>query len=515
MFTPSPLQQSIFDFALANEANVKQSIPRRSLIVDAKAGSGKSTTALELMKLLSRHGLSMAYTTFNTAPKDEFKLRVQDAKLPVSVESAHAFGRRALANSGCKCLCNEKGRFGKVSTTISRLLDTLDPKHPLLQYTTVISTLVNYAKDAGIGLASCADISDASAWHSIIEHHQLECEGYEELVVEYAQETLRRSNAEKDIIDFADMLYLPLLRGCQFEQYDYLFIDEAQDTNTVRRMMFKKMLKPWGCAIIIGDPYQAIYGFTGADNDSMQLFEAMFNTTSLPLSVCYRCDKAIIKEAQKIVPEIQWREGAPEGIYRSMDYKLISTLTLTGDDAVLCRYNAPNVKLCFSLLRAGIPCRIEGRDIGFGLIKLIERLGGATVLELQANVETYRNIEIEKADRKDDPQRAELIHDKCDMLQVLIEAALINRRSINDVKEKILDMFSDAKDRNTPRNILTLSSIHKAKGREWDRVLLLGRAQYMPSKYAKQEWQKEQEANLTYVAITRAKHELIEVTNVP
>jgi ATP-dependent exoDNAse (exonuclease V) beta subunit len=58
---------------------------------------------------------------------------------------------------------------------------------------------------------------------------------------------------------------------------------------------------------------------------------------------------------------------------------------------------------------------------------------------------------------------------------------------------------------------VTLSTIHKAKGREWPKVFLLGRNRYMPSKYATQDWQLDQEKNLIYVAVTRAQEELIEV----
>jgi superfamily I DNA/RNA helicase len=55
---------------------------------------------------------------------------------------------------------------------------------------------------------------------------------------------------------------------------------------------------------------------------------------------------------------------------------------------------------------------------------------------------------------------------------------------------------------------ITLSSVHKSKGREWERVFILDFGTYMPSKYAKKDWQKIQENNLIYVAITRAKRYL-------
>jgi superfamily I DNA/RNA helicase len=59
--------------------------------------------------------------------------------------------------------------------------------------------------------------------------------------------------------------------------------------------------------------------------------------------------------------------------------------------------------------------------------------------------------------------------------------------------------------------LLVLSTIHKAKGREWERVFWLDRIGTCPSKWARQAWQQDQEKNLMYVAATRAKSELIDL----
>jgi DNA helicase-2/ATP-dependent DNA helicase PcrA len=62
------------------------------------------------------------------------------------------------------------------------------------------------------------------------------------------------------------------------------------------------------------------------------------------------------------------------------------------------------------------------------------------------------------------------------------------------------------------QDVLRLCTIHRSKGREWERVFLIGRNQYQPSRYAETEEEKAQEDNLVYVAITRVKKELVEVT---
>jgi superfamily I DNA/RNA helicase len=74
----------------------------------------------------------------------------------------------------------------------------------------------------------------------------------------------------------------------------------------------------------------------------------------------------------------------------------------------------------------------------------------------------------------------------------------------------INSLFGDTEPGQRPR-VLTLSTIHKAKGREWSSVFILGANKYMPSKWARKEWQMEQETNLEYVADTRSKSVLISI----
>jgi superfamily I DNA/RNA helicase len=79
-----------------------------------------------------------------------------------------------------------------------------------------------------------------------------------------------------------------------------------------------------------------------------------------------------------------------------------------------------------------------------------------------------------------------------------------------DVRAKIDAMFSTTPDGEQPKT-LTLTTIHKAKGREWERVFWYGRNRWNPSPYARQDWQYDQEVNLMYVAATRAKSELYDI----
>jgi len=82
------------------------------------------------------------------------------------------------------------------------------------------------------------------------------------------------------------------------------------------------------------------------------------------------------------------------------------------------------------------------------------------------------------------------------------------------VTAAISKLFGDTPPGQRPR-VVTLSTIHKSKGREWHRVLWWGKETYQPSIYAVQKWEYVQERNLMYVAATRAQHTLLHVHAAP
>jgi superfamily I DNA/RNA helicase len=172
--------------------------------------------------------------------------------------------------------------------------------------------------------------------------------------------------------------------------------------------------------------------------------------------------------------------------------------------------------LAFSLIRKGIACRIEGKDIGAGLVALAQKWKVQDLNKLSERLVSFRNREVSKLLEKGQETKAEQVEDKVDTLLVLLARCKEqNKHNVFDLVSLIKSMFSDSDDKFTNKNLVTLSSVHKSKGLEWNRVFLLGREQFMPSKYAKKQWQKDQERNLIYVAVTRAMTELVEVCEIP
>jgi DNA helicase-2/ATP-dependent DNA helicase PcrA len=270
----------------------------------------------------------------------------------------------------------------------------------------------------------------------------------------------------------------------------------------------------WRSIFAVGDPAQAIYGFTGADNDALDLVRAEFNTTDLPLTVTFRCPKAVVRHVQQWVSHIEAHESAPEGEVLFMDEEEWLKQELVPGDAILCRNTKPLVEIAFSLIRQRIRCHVEGKEIGQGLINLANKWRSVkTVGELKDQLEAHLTKHTEKFLAKGEEGKAEGLNDRVQTLFVIMES-LADDAPVAEVNKILESLFTDSVQGSDYD--VTLSTIHKAKGREWHRVFWWGRNRYQPSPYARQEWQMKQEIHLMYVAGTRSKHSLIEViVNVP
>jgi superfamily I DNA/RNA helicase len=254
---------------------------------------------------------------------------------------------------------------------------------------------------------------------------------------------------------------------------------------------------------------QAIFGFTGADSDSVKNIIKNFDCVEMPLTYSFRCPKKVVEFARTWVSHIESTPDAPEGEYKVIDSEKLLDENLTVNDAILCRNNAPLVDLFFKFLAKGIPTHIEGKDIGEELVKLINRFAkikNRTLLMDKLN--DYAEKQIQKFNAQGKEMLAQRIADSVDAIAA-ISSHLPESASVVDLKNKITSMFLD--EQGMRIKTLTLTTIHKFKGRESERVFWYGRNLYNPSPYARKDWQKVAEDNLCYVAATRAKSILVDV----
>ncbi|ARQ95247.1 ATP-dependent DNA helicase [Bradyrhizobium phage BDU-MI-1] len=502
----SAIQWSPQQAAFIHEARTGTS----SIVLIAVAGAGKTTTIIEAADGMPGSSIILSY---NKKIADEIKAKLKKRGIDwkrVEAATVHSIGLRNYKRAVAGVIV--KG--DKVSSLCAAMVTEDELPIELVPHTSVICHLVSLAKANAVGVQGQGEIDDTSIWEDIVDHFDLFDEEplkkKADALIEAAINLLKASNDLFQVVDFDDMIYLPLLRQIQFFQYDQVIMDEAQDANICRRLMADALLKDDGRFMGVGDPHQAIYGFTGADNDSMENLKRHFNAKEMPLTVTYRCPKKIVKFAQTWVNHIQAHSSAPEGMISAMTFEDFKTREgwHSGESAILCRSTRPLVTAAFALIRENIPCRIEGRDIGEALIKLCTRWKAAkTIWELEEKLEDWKEKETEKWIAKKKMSRVQEVEDKFETLMVVMEACLDKKQTlVTDVVAYINQIFAD-----NVAGILTLSTIHKSKGREWRNVFWLDRFTTCPSKYASQPWEIEQENNLCYVAATRSMNMLVDL----
>lgn len=499
-FVPSPQQQAALDFVRSGIGNA---------ILVAVAGAGKTTTLVEICKLIS----NAVFAAYNKKIADEIGGKLRAAGIDWKQARAATFHSLGLGYL-------KKWTGPDIKVNENKVADIMERIGTPKQIRGFVGSLVSHAKQAAIGVRDKNELGDDEFWLRLVDHfgleEKLDAEGAALLAsvkngIEVAIEVLHFSlDLDSEEVDFDDMIYAPLIHDIRFSwQYDWVLIDEAQDTNAARRLLAERMLRPGGRLIAVGDPHQAIYGFAGADNNALDLISDAFDCAHLPLTVTYRCPKKVVAHAHQWVSHIQAHESAPEGEVRYIGLEEFQKLAPEPGDAILCRNTKPLVEMAFDLIRRRIPCHVEGRDIGKGLLALAtkwERI--KTIGALSNKLHEYEAKETERLIEKGRDAQLGALQDKIATLRVLMGTLPLDSR-IDGLRAIIESIFQDT-DGNA-RPTVTLSTVHKSKGREWDRVYLLGRNRLMPSPFATQEWAKAQERNLCYVAVTRAKSELVEV----
>lgn len=297
-------------------------------------------------------------------------------------------------------------------------------------------------------------------------------------------------------IDFTDMLYYATqyVHRDDFKQYNVVMLDECQDISPLQFEVVKMCKTPRGRLIAVGDEKQSIYSFMGSNLDSLQAIKNAPNTVTLPLSMTYRCAQDIVAEACKVFPDgIVAAPGAVKGFVGDGTFK-----DAQEGDFILCRNNAPLVDAFITLLRQGKKCTILGKEFGDELVSLIDSVEDVWGLE-----QVLENM-ISKLQKKGvkSPTKCEAydkLNEKVNVLLSLYEYF----GDLETVRSRIYDIFVE----NASRGI-TLSTIHKSKGLEADRIFFL-QPELLPSKYATTELALYAEKCLQFVAITRARKSLI------
>lgn len=500
---PSIYQQAIFDHILNPD--------KGDLFVSAVAGSGKTTTIVEGVKRLPLAARdSTCLVAFNAHIAKELQARLPQG---VTAATVHSLGRQAL-----HAAIRPKGRWDVQANKYEKIvqfyygyvLRASKYGEGVQEAMDALTALTRYA------MVTLTDPTDADAMKQMAAHFGLEIPDWGR-ALEALPEVLhwgidglpqRDTNGKTwglaECISFDDMVYQPVNLGLPVKQFSRLFVDECQDINAAQRAFILKMRADGGRIAWVGDERQAIYGFAGADAESVAAIQRETGAERLPLSVCYRCPRAPLALAREIVPEIEAAAGAGEGVVATIERAQAVSFVQNGD-LILCRCTAPLIKLALELITADKPARVRGRDIGKTLTKVIdavEKLPGYAWVRFGECLERYRLATAQALAQKDgSAMQVEGLHDRCDSVQALYAGKASACQSAGDLRAAIEALFADE------LAAINLSTVHKAKGLEEDRVLILA-PELLPHPMATKDWEQAQEMNLKYVALTRARKEL-------
>jgi len=473
-YPPSSEQEVVFE-AMKNTDE--------KLHIGACPGSGKSTTLKWAM-------------TFDKSPKaamlafsKAIVTEIESGCAPhVIVKTAHSFGYAALAQRFGRLFVSG----GKVQKIFKEEFPNLNPdniegKARGLAYAFMFDTL----KLIDMMRANLCPVTDKERILSIADQYGCDFNNPEQ-VIELLPRMFTKMKESGNVIDFTDMMWLPIELGLEIPKFPMVYVDERQDLNSLMMEYINRMTA--GRIMTVGDEKQSIFGFAGADVYATQRLLAKFPGMEFPLETCYRCGTDIVALAQTIYPNIYPFEKNPTG---TVEHREELDFDMPDGSMILSRRNANLVKPCLEFLKRGRKAVIKGRDIGAGLVKIVRACKASSILDLIDENERHAAERIEKLLQK--PNVNQNMIDRITDEHACVREIALGCDSVEQVESRIGSLF----DENTPG--VLLSSAHRSKGLEADHVTIVD---YNRIRLAHDKMTEEdhiQERNLQFVAVTRAK----------
>lgn len=483
----SEQQSAIFDQMSSGSGN---------LLVRARAGTGKTTTICEGVRNASGRVLLAA---FNKKIAEELQSRVGHLS-NVEAKTLHSIGF-SLVRRHCDDVRIDAGRGDALAIAA---LGEGEHSRDLVKLVSKLASLGKSVAPHG----DPTEIYRVALDYDVTPDEAQEKMGYNTArIALVAHDAMSRAlviDYESPAIDFDDMVYLPVALKLASPRYDMVVIDEAQDMNQSQLELALAICR--GRVVVVGDDRQAIYGFRGASSGALDSLKTQLNAKELSLNVTFRCAQSIVEHAKRLVPDFVAHASNPPGIIQECGRDQLIASGQAGD-FVISRKNAPLAGLALSFIRAGKAARIEGRDIGKALAGIVKKCEATMTADMIERLKKWRDKEVAKAIRVHGEKAAPKILNINDQFETII-AMTDDLEFTFEVLNRMEMMFSD-KSESDRYSCILLSSIHRAKGLEADRVFVLRDTLYPFGDRTDQE-----ERNLEYVACTRAKSVLVWVGGV-
>ncbi|HIP15373.1 MAG TPA: ATP-dependent helicase [Sulfurimonas autotrophica] len=314
-----------------NKLNESQSAAVRQtegpVLILAGAGSGKTTTIVSrLAYLIEIVGIPASNTltlTFTNKAAKEMKERslsmIENVAYPPLLCTFHKFGLLFLKFH--IHLLNRANNFV--------VIDTDDKKRIIKKINSELATPL-IASEISRYKNSLISPDDAYKQAELFTYKQIA-----EIYAEYEKYLL-----ENNLVDFDDLIALtyklldenPELAKATSQKYQYIMIDEYQDTNELQFKLLQKLCTSHNNLCVVGDDDQSIYGWRGAHIRNIMEFDQDFCGVSIfKLEKNYRSRAPILKVANALIEHNRSRLGK----------KLIATRG-EGDDVTILNSNDEN-----------------------------------------------------------------------------------------------------------------------------------------------------------------------------
>jgi DNA helicase II / ATP-dependent DNA helicase PcrA len=392
-----------------------------------------------------------------------------------------------------------------------------------------------------------ADIATEIEW---AKNRRIPADRYEELAGDRAgplppdllgrvYREYERRKAGRGVVDFEDLLELCV------RMYDEdanalaefrsrcgaITVDEFQDVNLLQHELLERWLGPREELCVVGDDYQAIYGFTGASPRYLLALRDRFSeATVVTLEANYRSSPQVLGLANRLTPQLGGAEKALRAVRSDGPEPTVCPLPSRGEEtafvverirelagvgtpfegmAILFRLNARSEPWEEALAEAEIPYQVRGGPfLARPAAKRLRRVLGGS--QSTALAEDVRRAAIEEgwAQGEDVTGAGEYEVTRQHDLGRLVALA----RQLEDGVLTVAGFFAELDARfaeGADGHGVHLLTYHRAKGLEFEAVFLPGvEERELPVRQAKTEEAVAEERRLLYVGITRAKRHL-------
>ena len=523
-------------------------IQKGPVLVLAGAGSGKTKTLINRIYYLLNRGVKenhILVLAYNKKAEEELTARLGN-EIKVEIRTFHAFGNQLLKQY------SDFSFYEEDPSELSRaLLERILNKHHPLIYGKGKDPLKGYQEKI-----SAIKNNLYTTQEMLFEMNHQTIDFYP-IFKDYMKEL-----EEEKIYDYDDMLYLAVglllkegrLRKVIQEKYQYLLVDEFQDLNPLQIQLLEILALPENHLFVVGDDDQMIYGFRGASVLPILSFQKKYPMAKMiKLTTNYRSSKRIVYHAKQFIDHnltrISKEIRANKKERGIIDVKIAPSLLEEANEVytwvqqrketepitILYRYNEygwflklffalkgnkeEKVSTHFSKLFRFLSFFLDSFDLAKAqtVIKELELTWNPKITQWEELVQSYPTIffaKIKEALTKKDLSFRHfclLLHRKPSFFIVTEE---VESTEASIFFERLIASFGgmkafyyESKKEKTNQLSVQFATIHKTKGNEFAKVV------YFHMVPPKDKALLEEERRISYVALTRAKEELLITTN--